>query len=507
MATTQDMTFRTLGDLLPPAALPVAVAAVPVTRLVLDSRQLRAGDTFLAVPGATRDGRDYIDQAIAAGAALVLAQAATDAITLRVSAGVPVLSWPALDREISALAARFYGSPAAALHMVGVTGTNGKTSFSFWLAHVFEGLGLPAAMIGTLGCGMIRDPLTETGMTTPDAVTVQAILADCRRAGARAAVMEVSSHSLDQHRVAAAEFAVAVFTNLTRDHLDYHGTEAAYRQAKLALMAMASVKTAVINRDDAQADAFIAAASGARVCTYSVKNPAADYVARHIVYGLNGVSFELCCGAAVLPVQAPVMGEFNVSNLLAVIAAAHASGFALKEIVARLHCLPAVPGRMQPVSAGDAAADISVLVDYAHTPDALASVLAAARRHGSGQLWCVFGCGGDRDSGKRPQMGAIAAAQADRIVVTSDNPRSEDPAAIIAQIVAGIPAGIAVEIIEDRAQAIQFAISNAVAGDCVVLAGKGHETYQQIGTEKLPFDDGVQARLALQQRRAGGVPC
>lgn len=505
MAINQDMNVRQLGDLLPARSLPIALAATPVSRLVLDSRQVQSGDTFIAVPGVARDGRDFIGAAIAAGASLVLAEsrdADAQALVAEASGAATILYIPSLSLSLSAIAAAFYGAPFATLPVTGVTGTNGKTSFAFWFAHLSQLLGKPAAMFGTLGCGLITQPLADTGMTTPDAITLQALLAQSVAAGAEAAVLEVSSHSLDQHRVAGLAIDVAVFTNLTRDHLDYHGTEQAYKQAKLKLMAMPSVNTVVLNRDDAAAEEFAAAAVGKRVWYYSRTQQNADFVAENIVFDQLGVSFDLRCQQGVFPVKAPVMGDFNVSNLLAVIAAAHAHGYGLTEIIAAVAALPAVPGRMQRV---DVASDITVLVDYAHTPDALASVLRSARRHTEGQLCCVFGCGGDRDTGKRPQMGRIAEAMADRVVITSDNPRSEDPLQIIAQIQAGLHSPAKAAVIADRAAAIATAIAGANSGDCVVLAGKGHETYQQIGSDKLPFDDMICARLALQQRNGGDL--
>jgi UDP-N-acetylmuramoyl-L-alanyl-D-glutamate--2,6-diaminopimelate ligase len=384
---------------------------------------------------------------------------------------------------------------------VGITGTNGKTSCSYWLAHLLDVCGSPAAMIGTLGYGCVGNALVETGMTTPDAIATQRVLAECQQQGAENVVMEVSSHSLDQGRVAGVNFDVAIFTNLSRDHLDYHGSEDAYRDAKLKLMALPGLQRAVINIDDAAAQAFIAAAEAAAVPVwrYSVSNAQADIYCSQITYGQQGISARLHSPMGQCDITAPVIGEFNLSNLLAVIGAALAKGLPLEVIAKAAAVLPSVPGRMQPVANK---LGLTVLVDYAHTPDALASVLKAVKNHSQGQLWCVFGCGGDRDQGKRPQMGEIADRLADRIVVTSDNPRGEAPDNIIAQITAGITQTENTVVMEDRADAIGYAISHAQAGDCIVLAGKGHETYQQVGVEKLPFDDVVQARLALQKRAA-----
>ncbi len=508
MAAYQQATAITLAELLPAEVFCVLdaeqIATLLVGPLVLDSRRVSAGDTFIAVPGFAVDGREFIDTAIKSGAALVLAHSSTEECVVSRSADAVRVDVPDLAGHLSEVAGRYYAQPTQGLFAVGITGTNGKTSCSFWLSHLLNLLGADAAMVGTLGYGRIKGSITDTGMTTPDAISTQAMLAECRQQGADSVVMEVSSHSLDQGRVSDVAFDVAVFTNLSRDHLDYHGSEQAYRDAKLKLMAMPGLSKAIINLDDAESDRFIRVAQQqSSVWTYSLSNFSADFYCTNIRYLPHGVTAQLYSPQGEFSLEAPIIGEFNLSNLVAVIAVAMAKGSEPKRILEAVTQLPGVPGRMQSVELDNDTDDLTVLVDYAHTPDALQSVLAAVRHHCRGNLWCVFGCGGDRDQGKRPQMGRVAADLADRVVVTSDNPRTEAPDDIIKQIAAGMPISNQAEIISDRAEAITYAITHAANDDCVVLAGKGHENYQQVGTEKLPFDDAVQARLALLQRKEG----
>jgi UDP-N-acetylmuramoyl-L-alanyl-D-glutamate--2,6-diaminopimelate ligase len=511
MAAYQQATAITLAELLPAEVFCVLdaeqIATLPVGPLVLDSRRVAAGDVFVAVPGFAVDGRQFIDKAIEAGAVLVLAHSNTEECAVSRCGDVIRVDVPNLAGSLSEVAGRYYAQPTRDLFAVGITGTNGKTSCSFWLSHLLNLLGADAAMVGTLGYGRIKGAITDTGMTTPDAISTQAMLAECRQQGADSVVMEVSSHSLDQGRVSDVAFDVAVFTNLSRDHLDYHGSEQAYRDAKLKLMAMPGLSKAIINLDDAESDRFIAVAKQqSSVWTYSLSNSSADFYCENICYLPHGVTAQLHFPQGMFTLEAPIIGEFNLSNLLAVIAVAMAKGLEPARILNAVKQLPGVPGRMQSVELDSGTVDdLTVLVDYAHTPDALQSVLAAVRHHCQGKLWCVFGCGGDRDQGKRPQMGRVAADLADRVVVTSDNPRTEAPDDIINQVTAGITKQDHLDVISDRAEAIAFAITHAANDDCVLLAGKGHENYQQIGVEKLPFDDAVQARIALQQRMGGAI--
>ncbi|KJS08627.1 MAG: hypothetical protein VR73_05055 [Gammaproteobacteria bacterium BRH_c0] len=502
---------KTLAQLLP--GNPAAQAAdVAVSGICLDSRRCGRGDLFLAVKGRSQDGREHIGVAIAAGCAAVVAEAdGFDAVCAGLVDGqrVPVIALSQLDQQLSAIAARFYGEPATRLHTTAITGTNGKTTCSYLLGQLFNLLGTRTGIIGTLGYGIIGadkaenggSGFTATGMTTPDAVETQAILADFVDRGVQALTMEVSSHSLDQHRVAALSFVAAIFTNLSRDHLDYHGSLEAYGAAKARLFAWPDLGFAIINRDDDfGAQLLTELPSRIKGISYGL-DAGADVRASDIVYSPEGINAQVTTLWGSGQLHSPLLGEFNLANLLAVIAAACAQGHNLAAVLAVLPQLKAVPGRMEQLAIAEAP---QVVVDYAHTPDALAKALQALRQHCTGKLWCVFGCGGDRDTGKRPQMGAIAAQLADQVVVTSDNPRSEDPQAIIADILAGIADLQTVRVEADRRAAIRLAIAAANPGDTVLIAGKGHEDYQLIGGTSLPFSDVAEARLALRDRTQAG---
>jgi UDP-N-acetylmuramoyl-L-alanyl-D-glutamate--2,6-diaminopimelate ligase len=486
---------KTLGEVLSPFAVQMAadVAAQRVTGLALDSRWVRAGDLFLAYPGERSDGRDYIARAIAAGAAAVVAEPGFDESAVT----VPLVSVPNLRVQVSAIADRWFDQPSAAMAVVGVTGTNGKTSVTQLLGQALRLLGRRCGVIGTLGNSL--DGRIETGgLTTPDPIALQQQLADWRGQQVRYTAMEVSSHGLVQGRVAGVHFRGAVFTNLTRDHLDFHGTMDEYGAAKARLFEMSGLQFAVINVDDAFGGELAARLqSHLRVIDYSLREPATLSV-RNKRYELAGVRAQVIAPWGEIALRAGLLGDFNLSNLLAVVAVLGELGIPARDIENVLPRLQPIVGRMQRVALDEPSADaIEVVVDYAHTPDALEHALLALRRHTQGQLWCVFGCGGDRDRGKRPQMGAIAARLADRVVITSDNPRSEDPAEIIAEIRAGADA-VHTEL--DRAAAIQWAVQQAQPGDIVLIAGKGHEDYQVIGSQRLPFSDAGIARAALQAR-------
>lgn len=497
MAASRQPPARSLAELLAGEALPAAAAALPVSGLALDSRSVRPGDLFCALRGARHDGLDFIAAAAAAGAVAVL----VDATTPVVGAPVPVIAVRDLAGRLSAIAGRFHGDPSHDLTVTGVTGTNGKTTCSLLLAQLFSVLEAPAGVIGTLGAGLANDPLQATGLTTPDAVDTQRLLAGLRDAGARRVVMEVSSHSLDQQRVAAVRFHSALFTNLSRDHLDYHRDMAAYRDAKARLFRQPGLEVAVLNRDD-PAGRDIAAGVAARRCYgYSIEGDAQLRVVC-AEFDTAGVRARIATPWGDGELESPLPGAFNLANLLAVIGAACAQGFALDAVLAAIPGLRGAPGRMQRI-AGPVGGPL-VVVDYAHSPDALAQVLAALRSATGGQLWCVFGCGGDRDRGKRPLMGAVAAAGADRVVLTSDNPRGEDADAILAEIAAGIPAARrdGMQVIADRRAAIGQVIARAGAADTVLIAGKGHERWQEIAGVRWPFDDAEVAGAALAVRGA-----
>ena len=497
------------GEHLSPASLPADVSSLRVKGLQLDSRKLLSGELFIAFPGQLSDGRDYLSQAKAAGAVAALVE--SEGFASLDETLLPVIAIENLAHKVSAIAGRFYADPSVSLPIIGITGTNGKTTCTQLLAQLFALLGKPAGVIGTLGYGLLpsdetsaKSALTDTGLTTPDAVSVQRILADLQDDGAAAVAMEVSSHSLDQGRVAGLHFTTAVFTNLTQDHLDYHQSMAAYQQAKTQLFHTPGLKNAIVNSDDEAGRVIIAelAASGTLSCyAYSCSQKEADIVACNPNFGPQGIHAQLTTPWGQGELRSRLQGEFNLSNLLAVIGAACVEGHALPAVLAAVEQLKPVPGRLEVV---DAKALPVVVVDYAHTADALEKALTALRSACNGRLWCVFGCGGDRDQGKRAVMGAVAAKLADQLVVTSDNPRSEEALAIINDVLAGVgTVGAQVakpEVCVDRRAAIRFAVNNAAEQDVVLIAGKGHEDYQLINDQRLPFNDAIEARLALRDR-------
>ncbi|MEB3233278.1 MAG: UDP-N-acetylmuramoyl-L-alanyl-D-glutamate--2,6-diaminopimelate ligase, partial [Leptolyngbyaceae bacterium] len=401
------------------------------------------------------------------------------------------------------LATAFFEAPGRSLRLVGVTGTNGKTTTTHLIEYLLNQAQQPTALLGTL---YSRWPgYSQTALhTTPFAVTLQGQLAMAREAGCQFGVMEVSSHALAQHRVLGCPFEVAVFTNLTQDHLDYHKDLDDYFAAKALLFNPDYLtQRAVINGDDPFGQKLVAQIKqgheAAHIWTYSTTRTDVDLFTTHLHYGANGVTGELHTPAGTMPFSSPLVGQFNIENLLAAVGAALQLDLTLEAIVTAIAQFPGVPGRMERVQV-TADQDIGVIVDYAHTPDSLENLLKAARPFAQGRLICVFGCGGDRDRTKRPQMGEIAARLSDWAIVTSDNPRTENPEQILQDIVAGIPNSVVPLVEGDRAAAIQTAILEAKPGDTVLIAGKGHEDYQILGTEKVHFDDREQARMALNQR-------
>ncbi len=482
------------------AAEILAALGVAVPRLVSDSRRVRPGDAFAAYPGERADGRAFIADALDRGAVAVFWEPGGFDWNP---------AWPCRHRPVAGLkqrlgelAAEVHGHPAKDLLLIGVTGTNGKTSTTHWIAQALARLGLPTAVIGTLGQGF-PGRLTEGINTTPDAAQLQETLAELKREGARAVAMEVSSHGIEQGRVAALPFRYALFTNLTRDHLDYHGSMEAYAAAKAKLLAWPGLEAAVINTDDAYGRRFFAARQQRGEKSLSYGFGQADLAASDLQQSLAGLSFALQTPWGKTGVQSPLVGAFNAYNLLGVLGVLLAQGFALPDVIGALAACTPVPGRMQTLAA---LGRPLVVVDYAHTPDALENALLALRSAvpAEGRLFCLFGCGGDRDPGKRPQMGAIAARLADRVLVTSDNPRGENPQAIIGQILAGIAESALgkVEAEPSRERAIFRALSQARANDVVLIAGKGHEPYQEILGRREPFSDLAQAQAALDTWRA-----
>jgi UDP-N-acetylmuramoyl-L-alanyl-D-glutamate--2,6-diaminopimelate ligase len=471
-------------------------------RLTADSRRVQPGDVFLAYPGAHVDGRNFIVQAVAKGAAAVIAESGVPAAQ-RVGAGATaILEVPQLAALSGEIAHLVYGRPSEKLWLAGVTGTNGKTSVTQWIAQAMNALQHRCALIGTLGNGFV-DALDESPNTTPDAITLHAALAGFVARGAAACAMEVSSIGLEQGRVNGALFDVAVFTNLTRDHLEYHGTMEAYAAAKEALFFSPGLAAAVLNLDDPMGVDLAARLKGRlRTIGYAlgeVGMDAADDVLRpeNLRFTAAGIEFEL----RGVKFAAPLVGRFNVSNLLAVIGSLLARNEGLAAIAAALRGLRPPPGRMQALGGVQ---QPLVVVDYAHTPDALEKALGVLRETAQargGKLICVFGCGGERDPGKRPQMGAVAERLADRLLLTSDNPRGEDPQAIIDDILAGLARRPAIE--PDRARAIAAAVAEAAPQDVILLAGKGHEPYQEIAGVRHAFSDLDAAKSALATRQPG----
>jgi UDP-N-acetylmuramoyl-L-alanyl-D-glutamate--2,6-diaminopimelate ligase len=488
-------------------------ALAPAARgMSADSRRLRAGDVFLAYPGTAHDGRAHIAAAIAAGVVAVLWEPEGHVWNAGEGehqvANLPVAN---LKEHAAGIAAAWYGNPSQHLWMTGITGTNGKTSVSHWLSAAATLLGRKTAAIGTIGNGFPGEMLRATSSaptapshTTPDAVSLQGLLAEYRAAGAHGVAMEVSSHGLDQGRVAAVAFDVAVLTNLTQDHLDYHGDMASYAAAKARLFTWPGLKWAVLNGDDELGASLEQQLRGGatRVLSYGLHGGA--LCAQRVHADRNGLRMEIVSPWGMGELSSPLLGEFNAYNLLAALGALLAGGVPLGDALAALEKVEAVPGRMQrvggPFTGRTGAEDEpTVIVDFAHTPDALEKVLAALRPLTRGRLICVFGCGGGRDTGKRPLMGAAVAARADAAIVTSDNPRHEDPANIIADILAGMPPGQ--DAIVDRRAAIRKAIRSAAPEDIVVLAGKGHEPYQEINGVRTPFSDMEEAQKALSERK------
>jgi UDP-N-acetylmuramoyl-L-alanyl-D-glutamate--2,6-diaminopimelate ligase len=488
------MTGMALKDLLAGMDVPASMTDIRVHGLTLDSRAVRQGDAFVALQGLRQHGMTFAPAALASGASVILAEAPAPVV----STDQPVLWLDGLRDRVGHLAAQFYGQPSQKLRLVGVTGTNGKTSTVQLLAQALEHLGRRAATIGTLGAGL-HGAIREGERTTPDAIAVQSLLADFRAAGATDVAMEVSSHALEQGRVNAVGFGVAVFTNLTRDHLDYHGTMHAYGAAKARLFSWPGLRHAVINVDDAFGRELAQRVpASVNVIRCGTTSSDADVRATAIVTNARGLSFHLVTPWGEAQVDTRLLGRFNVSNLLGVIGALAALDLPFADIVNAVETLQPVSGRMNRLG-GDGALPL-VVIDYAHTPDALEQALATLRAHCEGRLVCVFGCGGERDVGKRPQMAAIAERLADSVIVTDDNPRGEDGDAIVRDILGGIAQPNAIVVQRDRAAAIGLAIRAAQASDVVLIAGKGHEAYQEIAGRKLPFDDLVVARAALEAR-------
>ncbi len=475
---------------LPQASALLHKLGVSVSALTSDSRLARPGVAFAAYPGAAQDGRSFIPQAIAEGAPAVIWE--EDHFLWDPAWQVPNLAVPGLKQRLGEIAACVYGDPSSRLHMIGVTGTNGKTSVTHWIAQALNHTGMPSAVIGTLGNGFAGQ-LTPASNTTPDAVQLQEALARYVSEGAHACAMEVSSHGLHQGRVNGCRFNVAVLTNLSRDHLDYHGSMEAYAAAKAQLFAWPGLEHAVLNMDDAFGQMLSAKAAGAKVVGYGFRQ--GEVVAEACKEGRDGLVLSLNTAWGRGELKASLLGRFNAYNLLAALAALLVSDVPFEEACAALEKVTPPAGRMQMLGGGR---QPLVVVDYAHTPDALEKVLATLRPlAGEGRVICVFGCGGNRDKGKRPLMGRAASQGADLLFVTSDNPRNEDPLAIIADILHGVKTDTA-RIESDRARAIFEAVGEAGVDDIVLIAGKGHEDYQEAQGLKMHFSDVEAAQKALE---------
>ncbi|MFD1710098.1 UDP-N-acetylmuramoyl-L-alanyl-D-glutamate--2,6-diaminopimelate ligase [Ottowia sp. GY511] len=474
-------------------------------QLHADSRQVRAGDGFIAWPGAATDGRHFVGAALAQGAQACLVE--------REGAGAfgfddPAIAvYPQLKTATGLVADAYYEHPSRALNMVAVTGTNGKTSTAWWLSNLLSKLELPAlspcALVGTLGIGVA--PVVEaTGMTTPDPVLLQRRLRDFVDAGVRSCAIEASSIGIAEHRLDGMAIRVAVFTNFTQDHLDYHGSMQAYWESKADLFRWPGLRAAVINIDDPRGPELVELAEqrGLDVWTVSLRQ-AARLQALDLRYGPEGLQWRVREGEQTVTVTTPLIGDYNASNLMGVLGVLRALDVPLADAAAACQVLLPVPGRLERLDAPGAP---MAVVDYAHTPDALAKALAALRPLAlarGGRLWCVFGCGGNRDAGKRPLMAAAAEGAADRLVITSDNPRDEAPETIVEQMLVGLSAPGAVQVELDRAQAILSTMCAANAQDVVLVAGKGHETYQEVRGQRLPFSDVDQVQRAFTARAAG----
>ncbi len=486
----------------------VEIVDCEVHGITMDSRNVQSGDLFLACSGEASQGHQFIDQAIQSGAAAILYETP---VPMGISEKdlnelpVPAIAFSNLSEYVGEIASRFYDHPSMDMTVVGITGTNGKTSCCHFIAGALHNSGLSCGVIGTLGNG-IYGSLKSTTHTTPDAIKLQQILAQMREQGASHVIMEVSSHGIQQHRITGIRFDVALFTNLSRDHLDYHGDLVSYANTKKRLFSMPGLRFAVINSDDSVGRELLQelsekSSSQVKCLSFGLSVSESNIQGYGLKLMSDGLTLQVITPWGHGELSSQLLGRFNASNLLAVLTVLLALKISFSDAVHRLAHLKAVPGRME--SLGGQQELPLVVVDFAHTPDALMQVLQALRLHCIGTLWCVFGCGGDRDQGKRPEMGAIAQQYADRIVITNDNPRFESADVIVENILQGMQVSKKmkkqVKVISDRAEAIRYAISHAAANDTVLVAGKGHENYQIVNGVTAPFSDREQVILALKE--------
>ncbi len=493
-----ENTLKTLNDVL--FLLDVSSVDNPckISGLALDSRKVTKGDLFLAVPGVAADGRHYLTQAQQQGAVAVLFESEGLSADFLPVLKIPVIPVPGLKGKLGLLVSTYY-SPCQHVSITGITGTNGKTSCCWFMAQLMGRLGVPCAMMGTIGKGL-PNALASTLNTTSDVLSTHRFIAGLPGQGCNALAMEVSSHGLEQGRVDGVAFEVAVFTNLSRDHMDSYASLDEYAQAKSLLFSDHAIKNAVINKNDAYTDMMLAACpKHVNVLTWSLSDVSADVYATDIRVLPESIKAVVNSPWGDYPLEAPLLGRFNLENLLAVIAAFGVQGFDVGQVIRHVNNITTVPGRVQRFGGGQ---QPLVLVDYAHTPDALVSVLSTLHEHGASQLICVFGCGGDRDKGKRPLMTRAALSMADKVILTSDNPRTESPEAIIADALEDLTTQQQqrVTVIADRADAIRKTIQAASVSDIIVIAGKGHETYQEVNGVRHAFDDREHVQQALAYR-------
>jgi len=464
-----------------------------ITSIENDNRKVQKGSLFICIKGYTVDGHDFAESAVNNGAAAILAERPLDL-------DVPVIVVNDTTRAMAVLANAFYGQPTKKLHLIGITGTNGKTTTSHLIEKIFADAGKKTGLIGTMYT-KIADKTIETKNTTPESLILQKTFQQMVDAGVSLAVMEVSSHALDLGRVHGCEYDVAVFTNLTQDHLDYHKTMEEYKRAKSLLFAQLGntidqnkPKFAVLNADDPASDMY-SRSTAAHVITYGIDQKA-DLQAKNIQMTPKGTNFDLIIDSTIYPIQMQLIGKFSVYNVLASISAALVSGIGIKDVIRSIEGVEGVAGRFELVNADQ---DFTVIVDYAHTPDSLENVLKTIQHFAKKRVFVIVGCGGDRDRMKRPLMAQIACSMATDPIFTSDNPRSEDPLAILKEMEAGVQ-GETYQVIPDRKEAIYTAVNQAAAGDVILIAGKGHETYQIIGNVVHDFDDRLVAREAIEGR-------
>lgn len=473
------------------------VADCTINDIKNDSRQIQTGDLFIAYPGAAADGRSFIEKAVSAGAVAVVYEPLNFPSSCVLPTSVPCVPVEHLSEKLAELAKRFYGNPGDSLTISGVTGTNGKTSIAYQLAQAHSLLGQHTAYTGTIGQGDVNQ-LNPLDNTTPDALHLQKLLYQYKKQGIKQVCMEVSSHALSQHRVDGIDFKQALFTNLTLDHLDYHHTMEAYGDAKALLFARDSLSWAIINQDDEyQQHMMNAVKPHVKRLAYGIYNDC-DVKAIKWHTAINGTEIEVRSPWGTHQLKIKALGLFNIYNTLAVFSSLLATGYDPEKVIQVMAQLNAAPGRMEIVASSP-----YVLVDYAHTPDALENVLTTLSQLKQGQLWVVFGCGGDRDRTKRPIMGKVASQHADKIIITSDNPRSEDPELIVNDIAQGISVSTQVTKLVNREEAIAYALREADKNDIVLIAGKGHEAYQQIGSEKHVFSDQAVVKRLMQSKING----